>query len=140
MTINSPFGVQTLSAEFPRGTNLYSQDTLNSLVKRIIERTKTTAKRYPMNLTSKITYKFTPDYAVHPGETIKEWQEIQGTSDEEFAEQLDVSTTILEQLFAGEQPINKRLANRLELAIGIPASFWMKLEANYRKLKSENEV
>jgi len=72
------------------------------------------------------------DYAVKPGETIAETIERLGMTRKEFACRLGITTVSLNRIESGVQPITVETAFKLELATGVKATFWLKLEAQYR--------
>ena len=78
-------------------------------------------------------YGFEPDYAIPPGETLREVMESLGMSQQELARRTGITVQSLNRIFNGSQPITYETANRLELATGVPASMWNNLEAQYRK-------
>lgn len=82
--------------------------------------------------------------AVPPGETLKELIEDRGMSQKELAERLDCSPKHISKLLHGEVRLTERTAIRLESVLGIPASFWLNLEQNFRQtlelVKDENEM
>lgn len=73
------------------------------------------------------------DLLVHPGETIKEVLENKNMSQEELAIRTEYSPKHISEVVRGKKDISSEFANRLEYALGIPASFWMKLQSNYDK-------
>jgi HTH-type transcriptional regulator/antitoxin HigA len=78
-------------------------------------------------------YGFEPDYAIPPGETLREVMESLGMSQKELAGRTDLTVQSLNRIFKGIQPITYETANRLELAIGVPSTMWNNLEAQYRE-------
>jgi len=90
-----------------------------------------------MKAKRKFTYE--PDYAVPPGESIREQMEAYGWTQKELADRLDTTAQTLNRIFKGEQPITLETANRLELVLGAPARFWNNLEVNYRERISKLE-
>ena len=78
-------------------------------------------------------YTFEPDYAVAPGETLRETVEALDMNQKELAVRTGLTVQSLIRIFKGEQPISYETANRLELAVGVPASMWNNLEAQYRE-------
>ncbi len=78
-------------------------------------------------------YGFEPDYAVPPGETLKETMESLSMSQKELSVRTGLTVQSLNRIFKGEQPLTYETANRLELATGVPARFWNSLEARYRE-------
>ena len=83
--------------------------------------------------TNKKKYKFTPDYAIPPGETLKETMESLEMNQKELAKRTGLTVQSLNRIFKGEQPINYETAGKLELVTGVPARFWNDLEAQYRE-------
>ncbi len=78
-------------------------------------------------------YGFEPDYAIVPGETLRETMEALDMRQKELAIRTGLTQQTLIRIFKGEQPISYETANRLELAVGVPASMWNNLEAQYRE-------
>jgi HTH-type transcriptional regulator/antitoxin HigA len=84
-------------------------------------------------LTAKKLHGFEPDYAVSPGETLKEVMESLNMSQKELAVRTGLTVQSLNRIFKGDQPISYETANKLELATGVPARMWNNLEAQYRE-------
>jgi addiction module HigA family antidote len=84
-------------------------------------------------------YEYRPDYAVPPGQTLREVMESLEMTQKEFAIRTGLTVQSLNRIFKGEQPISYESANRLELATGTPASFWNNLEAQYQEQKAKVE-
>ena len=78
-------------------------------------------------------YTFEPDYAVPPGDTLRETIDALGMTQKELAVRTGLTVQTLSRIFKGEQPISYETANRLELAVGVPATMWNNLEAQYRE-------
>ncbi|MFW8600139.1 helix-turn-helix domain-containing protein [Desulfobacterota bacterium M19] len=78
-------------------------------------------------------YTFEPDYAIAPGVTLRETMEALDMSQKELATRTGLTQQSLNRIFKGEQPISYETANLLELAVGVPASMWNNLEAQYRE-------
>ncbi len=78
-------------------------------------------------------YTFEPDYAIAPGETLRETMEALDMSQKELATRTGLTQQTLIRIFKGEQPISYETANLLELTVGVPASMWNNLEAQYRE-------
>ena len=78
-------------------------------------------------------YGFDPDYAIPPGETLREVIESLGMSCKELAIRTGLTEQSINRILKGDQPITYDTANRLELATGVPASMWNNLEAQYRE-------
>ena len=82
---------------------------------------------------AKRKYKFDPDYAIPPGETLREVMQSLDMNQKELAKRTSLTVQSLNRIFKGTQPITYETANRLELATGVPAGMWNNLEANYRE-------
>ena len=86
-------------------------------------------------------YAYDPDYAVAPGETVREVMESFGMTQREFAMRLDTTAQNLNRIFKGTQGITAEMANKLERVTGTSASFWNNLEGQYRsQLAKEKEA
>ena len=79
------------------------------------------------------TYPFSPEYAVPPGETLREALEYEGMSQAELAQRTDLSAKHINELVNAKAPISVDTALRLERVLRIPASLWLSLEAGYRE-------
>jgi HTH-type transcriptional regulator/antitoxin HigA len=84
-------------------------------------------------LTAKKLYGFEPDFAVSPGETLKEVMASLNMAQKELAIRTGLTVQSLNRIFKGNQPISYETANKLELATGVPARMWNNLEAQYRE-------
>ena len=78
-------------------------------------------------------YGFDPDYAIPPGETLKELMESLEMSQKEFSKRTGLTIMSLNRIIKGEQPVTYDTANILELVTNVPAKMWNNLEANYRE-------
>ena len=85
--------------------------------------------------TAKKIYRFKPDYAVAPGETLKEMMGYLKMNREDLAERCGLSVPSLNGIITGEQTISLEIAHKLTSATGVPARFWENLELQYRKNK-----
>ena len=70
------------------------------------------------------------DLLIHPGETISDILEERKITQKELAQRA-VSEAFLSNVINGKKDISKGLAKGLEYALGVPASFWLNLQANY---------
>jgi HTH-type transcriptional regulator/antitoxin HigA len=75
-----------------------------------------------------------PDYAVPPGETIREFLDELNMTQRELATRLDLSPKHVNQLVQGLVPLSTDVAARLELVTGMPARLWLRLEADYQAI------
>ena len=71
------------------------------------------------------------DMIIHPGESLAEAIEIRDISQRELALRTGVSEKHVSTVINGQKNISPAFARKLEYAIGIPASFWINLQANY---------
>ena len=80
------------------------------------------------------------DLVIHPGETISDILEARNLTQKELAKRAGVSEAFLNDVIHGKKDISKGLTRGLEYALGVPSSFWLKLQANYdAELLSLNE-
>lgn len=84
-------------------------------------------------LKAKKQYGFDPDYAIPPGETLKEVMESLDMTQKELSIRTGLTVQSLNRISKGEQPITYETANRLELTTGISARMWNNLESQYRE-------
>lgn len=73
------------------------------------------------------------DFIIHPGETLKEILEDRGMSQRELAIRTGVKEPFISSLVNCQKDISVSFAKKLEYALGIDASFWINLQANYDK-------
>lgn len=87
---------------------------------------------------------FKPNYAVPPGEILKETLETLGMNQSELVERMGRPRQTINGVLSGKLSINADTALQLERALGIPASFWNNLETNYRqtlaRLREEQQL
>lgn len=76
--------------------------------------------------------KYLPDYAVPPGETLRDTIEAMGMSQADLSRRTGLSAKHINQIVQGTAPISPDTALALERVIGVPARFWNALEANYQ--------
>lgn len=79
------------------------------------------------------THAFQPDYAVPPGDTLRELLEERGMSQAELAIRTDMAEKTISQIISGDAPISLETARRLELVLGASASFWNNRELAFRE-------
>lgn len=81
--------------------------------------------------------------AIPPGETIREQLEDRGISQRNFAQKIGYTEKHISNLLNGKTELSHEAAHRLEMVLGIPATYWMSLEASYRdtliKVSQENQ-
>lgn len=79
---------------------------------------------------------FDPDYAVTPGETLREVMEERGMAQKELAARTDLARKTINEILNGKASISPETAGKLDLVFGMPAEFWTRLEANYQQRKA----
>ena len=75
--------------------------------------------------------------AFHPGQYIGELIEDYQMSQNEFAEKLELSPTIISKLVNGEESISDDLAQKLEKFTNISMKTWLNLQASYDRKMAE---
>ena len=76
---------------------------------------------------------FEPDYAVSPGETLRETIQHLELSQKDLAQRMDRPLKTINEMIQGIAAITADTAIQLEKITGVPADFWNNAEANYRK-------
>lgn len=85
------------------------------------------------------SYKFEPDYAVPPGATLKEILDSKGMSQADLCLRTGLAEKTISQIVNGVAPISYETAEKLELATGVPASFWNAREVAYRQAIAQGD-
>lgn len=75
---------------------------------------------------------FVPDYAVPPGESLRQTLDALGMSQIELARRTGISQKHINQILQGAAPITPETSLAIERATGTPALFWTNLEANFQ--------
>jgi HTH-type transcriptional regulator/antitoxin HigA len=73
------------------------------------------------------------DFIIHPGETLREMLEDRNMTQRELAMRTDVKEPHISGIVNCQKPISVSFAKKLEYALGVDASFWINLQANYEK-------
>ena len=76
--------------------------------------------------------RYQPDYAVSPGLVLEERLEANGLTHAEFAPRCNCSPQFISEIIAGKAPIDSKTAFHFELVLGVDASIWLGIEADYR--------
>ncbi|KMP10608.1 hypothetical protein UR09_05735 [Candidatus Nitromaritima sp. SCGC AAA799-A02] len=84
-------------------------------------------------MVSETKYKFEPDYAIPPGETVQETLDHLGMSQADLAERTGKTPKHINEIVKGKAPITPGTSLELERVLGAPANFWNNLEKNYRE-------
>lgn len=82
---------------------------------------------------SKRELEFRPDYAVPPGETLLEVLESASMTQAELASRTGRPRKTINEIIKGKAAITAETALQLEKVLGVPASFWLGLEREYRE-------
>lgn len=78
-------------------------------------------------------YEFDPDYAVPPGATLHEILDSMSLSQSDLAARTGLTEKTISQIINGAAALSYETASKLELVLGVPASFWNARESNYRE-------
>lgn len=78
-----------------------------------------------------------PEFIIHPGETLAEAIEVRAMSQKELAIRTGVSEKHVSTVINGQKNITPTFAKKLEYALGVSAEFWTNLQANYDRLLLE---
>lgn len=76
---------------------------------------------------------FQPNYAVPPGETLRETLEFLGMTQAELAERTGRPKKTINEIISGKAAMTAETALQFERVLGVPASFWNNLERNYQE-------
>ena len=83
---------------------------------------------------------FAPDYAVYPGEFIKEEMEYRGWTQEYLANNLKEPLLSINQIIQGKKAITPDIAKKLGAFFGTDPKFWMNLENNWQNFCKKNST
>ena len=78
-------------------------------------------------------YEINPDYVTKPGDILSETLDSLNMTRSNLANKAGVTSQQVAHAISGEQLVTLSFANKLEIVLKVPASFWMNLETNYRK-------
>ena len=85
-----------------------------------------------------------PNYAIPPGETLRETLEAIGMTQAELAERTGRPKKTINEIIAGKASITAETALQFERVLGVPAFFSNNLERNYQetlaRLKEEEQL
>lgn len=82
---------------------------------------------------------FNPDYAIHPGEILEEFLCAHNMKKVEFAERSGISVKTVSQIINCKDPITPETAIKIERVLGVSASLWNNLDANYKLYLAKKE-
>jgi HTH-type transcriptional regulator/antitoxin HigA len=83
-------------------------------------------------MSRQIDMRFRPDYAISPGDTLRETLAEIGMSQADLADRANLSPKHVNQIIHGLAPITHETALAFERITGVPARVWNALEAAYR--------
>lgn len=78
-------------------------------------------------------YRYQPDYAVPPGETLLEVLEYKGMTQADLVRFSGRPPKTINEIVQGKAAITPETAIQFERVLGVPAVFWNNLEKNYRQ-------
>ena len=81
---------------------------------------------------------FAPDYAIPPGEYIKEEMEYRGWTEEDLANKLEEPLFSINQIIQGKKAIIPDVAKKLGLVFGTSTELWMNLEKSWQIFCNKN--
>ena len=84
--------------------------------------------------------KIVPDIAIPPGELLGEEIEARGMTQRELATRMGRPPQVVNLIINGKKAITPQTAIQLERALGIAATIWVGLEAQYRLALARREV
>ena len=85
-----------------------------------------------MSFSAEPVHEYEPDYAVPPGETLREMIDALGMTQKELAIRTGLATKTVGRIIKGIDAITHQTAIELQRATGVPAHMWSNLEMNYR--------
>ncbi len=80
------------------------------------------------------------DLAISPGGVLTQELDARGMTQRDLAEAMGRSSQAVSAIVRGAKAIDAKTAIELEDALGIAASFWLRLEAQYRLALARQEV
>lgn len=80
-----------------------------------------------------------PDVAIPPGEVLAETLEDLGMTQAELARRAGRPVQAINEIVRAAKEITPDTALQLERVLGVPAEVWVRLEADYRFVKSRME-
>lgn len=80
------------------------------------------------------------NYAVHPGEILKEYLEDANMTQKELSEKTGIHKTIINEIINGKRSISIPNAFKLEKVFDIEARFWINLQSIYDEVNERLEM
>jgi addiction module HigA family antidote len=82
---------------------------------------------------TQIANRWTPHWAIHPGEHLLECIEARGLAAEEFARLAGIPAVTVDATIAGRHPITHDIAMRIDDVLGIMPEFWFVLQSKWHR-------
>ena len=90
-------------------------------------------------MSKNITYDYSPNYAVHPGEILEETIISRRISKSELAKRCGLSAKTVSLIFTCTAPVTPETALQFEKVLGVSADIWNNLDSNYRLFSARSE-
>jgi HTH-type transcriptional regulator/antitoxin HigA len=84
-------------------------------------------------------HQYEPDYAVLPGDSLAEILESLSMTQADLANRMGRPLKTINEIVKGKAAITADTALQLERVLGVPASFWINLERNYRDAQARKK-
>ncbi len=84
-------------------------------------------------MVEQVINEYQPDYVVIPGDVLLYELELRGMTQQELAKRTGLTPKHIVSLVKGKSVITSETAIKLERAIGMPADYWLTLEAQYQE-------
>lgn len=97
----------------------YGKQRAEIIIKRINEEDFMSEKNY------------NPDYAIHPGNTLKDTLEALNMNQVELAERINLTPKHINEIVKGKSAVTPETAIKLSAVFGISATFWNNLQKKY---------
>lgn len=79
------------------------------------------------------------NYAIHPGQILKEHLEAVSMTQKELALSIGVSTTIINEIIKGKRDVNATLATKLQEVFSLSAKYWLNIQSDFDLAKISTE-
>jgi len=74
-----------------------------------------------------------PYKPTHPGEVLLDELKAMDISQKEFAGDIGIQPTMLNEIIRGKRPVTADIAILFEKALDVPADFWVRLQSQYER-------
>jgi len=89
--------------------------------------------------TEQTSNQYKPDYAIAPGESLKDLLDSSSMSQAELAKRTGRHVKTINEIVKGKAPITPDTAIQFERVFGVPAHFWNNVERNYQETLAQLE-